>query len=623
MSHVSSKKASTPQRPSTITRVTSRRSTLSHQTSQSLDKTKQRRKSTNASSSSSITSRSKHPLPNKSNNTKKEPMKDSVPLSEKDKELKLKKETPEVSEDLPTIPQSPASLITWDSEDEAGLEEGDLIISPSESSLSKAPSVSEVSIISELDESDVSFVSIRLRLEGDLKSKDHQLKGLVKETSKLEKMVMKRDMEIEELKSQLRNYQKKVEVMEETVESKEVENQKLQKKTEELKLKKERSKIPHRTKKQKENQNTLQRLSMLYQAAKSDGEFSLPEELYNHVLSLDDQLGVMEKKYKEEVRAKTDITRRCKELEAYYRKTSGEIDGYKKELENQKITSHQKLSQKVIEMSRKERKLQEELRQLRSNYNLKSRRITTLEAEEKDRIELQKQINVLESQKRTNTRKITHLEKQLEDEKRMNQTNSMLKIKASSKDAGVPVHIWKRERGVLQSQVKKMISEIEAKDKTIESQKQRIIDLCDRVDLIASSLTEEPERAKRTHQSLQINGTTSTQTLVHRPLLSHAPQFETEKRAELHQFVLLEDDGEEAELTDDLFDIDITEEETGSQTISIKLYELLELEIQKLREEIDQQAILLERKDEELEVNHPYRSIHQLDENVINHLFLL
>merc|ERR1712130_221856 len=115
----------------------------------------------------------------------------------------------------------------------------------------------------------------------------------------------------------------------------------------------------------------MQHLDARYQEARSllhgDKEDSLPEELYQHVLSLNNQLNVLERKHTETKQENVELKRRCKELEIYYTKTTKDMEAIREKSQEQKLSTDVTYAERIAVMSRRERKLQEELRTLRSN----------------------------------------------------------------------------------------------------------------------------------------------------------------------------------------------------------------------------------------------------------------
>jgi hypothetical protein len=290
-----------------------------------------------------------------------------------------------------------------------------------------------------------------------------------------------------------------------------------------------------------------------------------------------------------------------------------EIEEQKQHSQESKLSTDVTYAERIAILSRKERKLQEELRTLRSTEAIKTKRIATLEGIHEDVQEMEMSLNTLKQEKRVRETKIVDLQKKLVHARNELKQRDLQLERITDKNRGVPMNIWLRDRDMLQSKVKQLKIALENKERTVEAQRQRIVELCDRVDLIASSLQDsDPELAKQSQLAAQINGTfSSLSSSQRRRPTGQAPLLETSLRSDKldSDLVFLDDDGEEAELTDDLFDftevnssLPQIELPAGAELIPARLYEVLEAEVQKLRVQSAHQEELLQEKDDIIRV---------------------
>lgn len=488
-----------------------------------------------------------------------------------------------------------------------------------------------------------SYVRDMLHLKGELKSKNYQLKGLIQETSRLEKNLSKKEKSLFELNAELHKTNERVLCLEQDLQLKEQENESLKEELEKLKEENQqkqqksqfnqsrRISIP---KKNKQNETIMQKLQSQYQDARSVAVAthsldSLPEELYKHVLSLDNQLNVIDRKYQQTQKENQDLKVRNKELENYYQKTTKQIQTLKKQSKEQILTLKQTYSTQIAQFSAREEKHKKQLKNLKSNEHIKSKRILELEEIEKQFQSIEKQISIKENEKRSRDRKILSLQKQIKHLQHESSLKDNQLTKANDSNKVFPVKMWEQDRKLIQGKMEQMKNTLASKDRTIQAQKKRILELCDRVDLIASSLQEmDPDSARQIDIAAQINGTSFKSSSIHnnRSFSSSSPILETSLRSDnkiLPQKIsIIEDDGIEEELTDDLlnfdensvhdqtnhqissfsFDNSSEQGEKGSDNIPIKLYKLLEFEVQKLKSQIFNLEDIIKQKDEAISV---------------------
>ena len=229
-----------------------------------------------------------------------------------------------------------------------------------------------------------SYVRDMLHLKGELKSKNYQLKGLIQETARLERALSKRDKSLFDLNADLHRTNERVLCLEQEIETKEEENAALRAELEEIKNKSTSSRRVSLPKRNKKNETTMQRLDAHYQAARSvavatSSLDSLPEELYRHVLSLDNQLNVTDRKFQKAKKENQELTQRCKELELLSQKTNKQLQACKKKAKEDVLSLKHSYSEQIAQFSHREAKHQKELRTVRSNEHLKSKRLLELE----------------------------------------------------------------------------------------------------------------------------------------------------------------------------------------------------------------------------------------------------
>ena len=317
-----------------------------------------------------------------------------------------------------------------------------------------------------------------------------------------------------------------------------------------------------------------------------------------------------------------ELQRRNRELESLYKKSTKEVTEYKNKTEEYKLEFDRIINEKISTLSKNEEKLLAELRSLRSTERIKSKRLEELEQTIKNTGDLKKIIGNLETDIKTRDKKILDLNKKMSQlNTQLNQRNLQLQ-KFTDKQKGIPFHLWVNDRDRLQSKIEKLKLAKEKNTKTIEAQRRRIMELCERVDLIASSLQNfDPSSNSANVNNSMINGTNRTPQLLIKPSPSSSHQSQQQQPPAM----IVDDDEEEAELTDDLL-IDETSSQqlhssdnifhstssmqsdnesepfTGTDVISIKLYHLLEIEIKNLQNQLSKKDSVIHQQAEEIKV---------------------
>ena len=149
-----------------------------------------------------------------------------------------------------------------------------------------------------------SYVHDILRLEGELKSKEHQLSGLIQQTAKLERNLSKRDENLFELTAELHRSSELILQLEQDNKDKDAQIEALKKEIQQEIAKNESLVSPGAlNKRNKQNEKAHKKIEAEFQSAKySPGsrnapgaENNLPEDLYHYAINLDNQLAEKER----------------------------------------------------------------------------------------------------------------------------------------------------------------------------------------------------------------------------------------------------------------------------------------------------------------------------------------
>ena len=539
-----------------------------------------------------------------------------------------------------------------------------------------ADEISETGSVGSMYSDGFSYLHQVLRLEGELKSKQHQLSGLIQETARLERSLGKKAETLFELNAALHKSQESILRYEEEAKGKEEVIQSLSKQMKGLKeeienlqnqvknltatnvtlLANQNTKPPvHR--KNKERSSAIRKLDIEIQILKNyqsknskvrrgssnnsinnnNGDFDqfellenldiaslnsdLIQDLYHHVNLLDNQLTEKEKKIHDLETLFVENERRNKELEMIYQKTSKEFIKYKENAENELLEVKRTLVEKITLLTKRENNLSAQHKRLEEETRYKDQEIKNLQ-------------EILNKLKET---KSNHYEKKIQLlEKRLNETNKQneqLKNNIECKDklvtkytkqirekSGFNFNSWVEDKKYLGKKVETLKIQNDAYLRTIDAQKTRILQLCDRIDLIASSL-QNANQKKFSKVNLKNLSRLSLGREINNNINNQSPLS--------NSFNIIEElSDEEAELTDDLLDdlndfSDQYQEETDTESaisqsdvrsisskdgevtgdkIPIQIYELIEQEVVKLKRKLQQKDKLLEEKDAQLQV---------------------
>lgn len=476
-----------------------------------------------------------------------------------------------------------------------------------------------------------SYVHEILRLEGELKSKEHQLAGLVQETCRMERLLSKKEEALFELSVELHQAQETILQLDTTGEAaakhKAISADALKvllEKRQEMddddrdgEEERETSRADGKDGKAGSNKAkkaaSMDRLEREFRNISSKRSptisynATLPEDLYHHVMDLDNELAEREReciKLRDENR---QYSLRNKELHLYYKRAVVELRDYKETKEELFLTEKHELEEKVLAYARREKELMEELRATRSSDRTKGQVIKSLEEKVEHEEALEKKLKHMRIEMKQLEQRNAALRSDNARQKKIiaRKDKSLAKADAEQ-EAGIPFHLWKEERSQLMIKLKQLKELKDRNERTIEKQKLRIHELCDRIDLIASSLYEDSRNVTATRRLELINGSRRF------PSRANTTTRRGGGGGPTPGLPLIIDDSdtdvEEAELTEDLLDFDEDQESSKSAstldadgTISIRLYHLLEQEVRSLHQVIGERDAVLADKDATIE----------------------
>eukprot|EP00011_Vannellida_sp_DIVA3-517-6-12_P005066 CAMPEP_0114614370 /NCGR_PEP_ID=MMETSP0168-20121206/5620_1 /TAXON_ID=95228 ORGANISM="Vannella sp., Strain DIVA3 517/6/12" /NCGR_SAMPLE_ID=MMETSP0168 /ASSEMBLY_ACC=CAM_ASM_000044 /LENGTH=830 /DNA_ID=CAMNT_0001825419 /DNA_START=166 /DNA_END=2655 /DNA_ORIENTATION=+ len=497
-----------------------------------------------------------------------------------------------------------------------------------------------------------SYVHEILRLEGELKSKEHQLAGLVQETCRMERLLSKKEEALFELSVELHQAQETILQLDTTGEaaakhkaiSADALKELLARKEERDAEKEEagdeddgdsdsdggggsdaegaadgarRKERKARRKAKGKKASSLDRLEQEFRNISSKRSptisynATLPEDLYHHVMDLDNELAERERECTKLRDENRQYSLRNKELHMYYKRAVVELRDYKETKEELFLTEKHELEEKVRALTRREKELVHELRATRGSDRTKAQVIKSLEEKVEHEEALEKKLKHMRVELKQAEQRVAALRSECSRQKKIIARKDQSLAKADAvQEAGIPFHLWKEERTQLMIKLKQLKEAKERNERTLERQKLRIHELCDRIDLIASSLYEDPRNVTAARRAELINGS--------RRFPSRANT--TTRRggggggAPAPPLIIDDSDTdvEEAELTEDLLEFDDDSESASASsrapstldadgTISIRLYHLLEQEVRSMHQVIAERDAVIADKDAAIE----------------------
>merc|ERR1712137_688666 len=133
-----------------------------------------------------------------------------------------------------------------------------------------------------------------------------------------------------------------------------------------------------------------------------------------------------------------------------------QLQACKKKAKEDILSLKHSYSEQIAQFSHRETKHQKEIRTLRSNEHIKSKRLTELEKITEALEVKEKQLDYCEKEKRARDRKIASLQKEI---KRLQHESSLKDTKITQANASnkvFPVKMWEQDKKLYQGKMEKM-----------------------------------------------------------------------------------------------------------------------------------------------------------------------